>query len=174
MQFSIPANYTCSSIALERNYKTFCQKFKLSLYLRSSFKCITMYSSEKLNCRNSIICNCYWNMMILQRYQDYHEQKMNTISTILLTCETKICTFQYKLHNNLPNLNEKLLYFGIISQSNCSFYELYDETPKHLFYECTYTQNLWNQFRLYLSEKVVLPVLTLQSVIPVLTFECHL
>ena len=62
-------------------------------------------------------------------------------------------------------LNKKLFHFGIISQSKCSFCELYDETPQHLFYECTYAQNLWNQLRLYLSEKVALPVLNPQGAI---------
>ena len=58
-----------------------------------------------------------------------------------------------------------LFQFGIISQSKCSFCELYDETPHQIFYECTYAQNLWNQFRFYLSEKVALPVLNPQSAI---------
>ena len=55
--------------------------------------------------------------------------------------------------------------FGIISQSKCSFCELYNETPHHIFYKCTYAQNLWNRLRLYLSEKVALPVLNPQSAI---------
>ena len=33
------------------------------------------------------------------------------------------------------------------------------------FYECTYAQNLWNQLRLYLSEKVALPALNPHSAI---------
>ena len=73
--------------------------------------------------------------------------------------------FQYKLLNNILYLNKKLFHFGITFQSKCSFCELYDETPHHIFYECTYAQNLWNQLRLYLSEKVVLPVLNPQSAI---------
>ena len=34
---------------------------------------------------------------------------------------------------------------------------------KIFFYECTYAQNVCNQLRLYLSEKVALPVLSPQS-----------
>ena len=41
--------------------------------------------------------------------------------------------------------------------------ELYDETSQHIFYECTYAQILLNQFRLYLSERVALPVLNPQN-----------
>ena len=79
--------------------------------------------------------------------------------------ETKILIFQNKLLNNVPYLNKKLFQFGIVSQSKCSFCELYDETPQHIFYECTYVESLWNQLRIYLSEKVVLPVLNPQSAI---------
>ena len=67
--------------------------------------------------------------------------------------------------NNVLNLNKKLFHLGIISQSKCSLRELYDETPQHIFYECTYEQNLQNQLRLYLSENVALPVLNPQSAI---------
>ena len=79
--------------------------------------------------------------------------------------ETKIRIFQYKLLNNVLYLNKKLFQFGIISQSKCSFCDLYDETSHHIFYECTHTQNLWNQLQLYISEKVALPVLNPQSAI---------
>ena len=77
----------------------------------------------------------------------------------IATLETKICIFQYKLLNNVLYLNKKLFQFGIISQSKCSFSELYDETSLHIFYECTYAQNLWKRLRLYLLEKVALPVM---------------
>ena len=83
----------------------------------------------------------------------------------IATLETKIRVFQYKLLNSVPYLNKKLFQFGIISQSKCSFCQLYDETPHHICYECTYAQILWNQLRLYLSEKVALPVLNPQSII---------
>ena len=71
----------------------------------------------------------------------------------IATFKTKIRIFQYKLLNNVVYLNKKLFHFGIISQK-CSFCKLYDETPQHIFNECTYAQNLWNQLRLYLSEKI--------------------
>ena len=81
----------------------------------------------------------------------------------------KIRIFQYKLLNNVLYPNKKLFQFGIISQSKCSFCELYDETSHHIFYECMYAQNSWNHCRLYLSEKVALPVLNPQSAIFVFT-----
>ena len=118
-------------------------------------------------------------MQLLLKYdkttcQGYHEKKFDeydfnwkSINRIprITTFWNKNSCFQCKLLNNVLYLNKKLFQFGKISQSNCSFCELYDETPQHLFYECTYAQNLWNQLWLYFSQKVALPVLNSQSVI---------
>ena len=121
-------------------------------------------------------------MSLLLKYdkptcQDPHKKKFDaydfswkliySISRIA-TYETKTCIFQYKLLNNVLNnvyLNKKLFHFSIIFQFKYSFCELYDETPQHRFYECTYSQNLWNKLLFYLSEKVALPVLNPQSAI---------
>ena len=73
----------------------------------------------------------------------------------IATYETKIRIFQYKLLNNVLHLKKKLFHFGIISQSKCSFCELYDETRLHAFYQflclqfcaydfCGYAQRLSN------------------------------
>ena len=62
----------------------------------------------------------------------------------IATLETKFLIFQYKFLDNVLYLNKKLFHFSIIPQSKCSFSELYDETLHHIFYECTYAQNLWN------------------------------
>ena len=51
----------------------------------------------------------------------------------ITTCETNIRIFHYKLLSNVLYLNKKLFHFGITSQSKCSFCELYDETPHHIF-----------------------------------------
>ena len=106
--------------------------------------------------------------------QSYHEKKFDDYDfnwkltyriPRIATLETKSRIFQYKLLNNVLYLNKKQSQFGIIFQSKCSFCELYDETPLHIFYKCTYAQNLWNRLRLYLLEKVALPVLNPQSAI---------
>ena len=60
-------------------------------------------------------------------------------------------------------LNQKLYPFGIVSRSKCTFCDINDETPLHLFHECVCAQNIWNQLRLYLVEKINLPVLTQHS-----------
>ena len=136
-------------------------------------KCNTIYNLEKLNSKK------LYHMQLYLKYdkptrQSYDEKNFDdydfnwkSIYRIprIATLETKIRIFQYKLLNNVLYLHEKLFQFGIISHSKCSFCELYDETWHHIFYECTYTQNLWNRLRLHLSQKVALLVLNPQSTI---------
>ena len=73
--------------------------------------------------------------------------------------------FQYKLFNDVLYRNQKLFQFGIVSCSKFSFCDIQDKTPLNLFYECVYVQNIWNQLRLYLAEKIDLTVLTPQGAV---------
>ena len=57
-----------------------------------------------------------------------------------------------------------LFKFGTVSRSLCSFCNTEEETPFHIFHDCTYTQNLWNQVQTYISDNLVIPCLTPQSV----------
>ena len=56
-----------------------------------------------------------------------------------------------------------LFKFGIVSRSLCSFCNSEEETPFHIFHDCTHTQNLWNQLQTYISENLIIPYLTPQS-----------
>ena len=53
--------------------------------------------------------------------------------------------------------------FGIVSRSLCSFCNSGEETPFHIFHDCTHTQNLWNRLQTYISDNLVIPCLTPQS-----------
>ena len=146
-----------------------------NLYIQDHhlIKCNTICNLEKLNSWE------LYHMQLCLKYdkptsQSYHEKNLDDYDfnwkliyriPRIATLETKIRIFQYKLLNNVLYLNKKLFQFGIISRSKCSFCELYDETPPHSFYECTYAQNLWNRLCLHLSENVALPVLNQQSAI---------
>ena len=69
-------------------------------------------------------------------------------------------SFQYKLLNNVLFLNKKLHIFGIKSSPLCSFRNLYDEAPLHIFYECDDTKCLWLDLVQYFQNSLVLPTLT--------------
>ena len=107
------------------------------------------------------ICHAYFK----KKFDEYEfNWKLIYRIPCIATYESKARIFQCKLLNNVLYCNKILFHFCIISQSKRFFCELYDETPRHLFYECAYALNLWNQLRLYLSEKVALPFVTPQSV----------
>ena len=66
-----------------------------------------------------------------------------------------------KLSFCIVKLLKKMLFkFGIVSQSLCSFCNSEEETPFHVFHNCTHTQNLWNQLHTYISENLIISCLT--------------
>ena len=54
----------------------------------------------------------------------------------LVTHNTYLQSFQYKILNSVLFLNKKLHTFGIKPSPLFSFCNLYDQTPYHIFYEC--------------------------------------
>ena len=155
--------------ALPQHWKETIKQFAgnlNNLYIQDHhlIKCNTIYNLEKRNSKE------LYHMQLLLKYnkptcQGYHKKNfddyvfnLKLIYRIprIATFETKIRIFQYKVLNNVLYLNKKVFHSGVTSQFECSFSELYDETPHHVFYEGTYAQNVCNQLRLYLSEKVTL------------------
>ena len=53
--------------------------------------------------------------------------------------------FQFKVLNNILNLNYKLYKMKVISSPLCSFCDLENETIEHFFWKCTIVQDFWNQ-----------------------------
>ena len=83
----------------------------------------------------------------------------------LATYNTYMRSFQYKLLNNVLFLNKKLHIFGIKSSPLCSFCNLCEETPLHIFYECDSIKCLWSDLVHYFQNSLVLPILTPQTAI---------
>ena len=72
-------------------------------------------------------------------------------------------SFQYKILNNVLFLNKKLHTFGIKPSPLCSFCNLYDETPYHMFYECDRVKCLWSDLVQFFQNNLILPTLTPQT-----------
>ena len=83
----------------------------------------------------------------------------------LITYNTYIQSFQYKILNNVLFLNKKLHTFGIKPFPLCSFCNLFDETPYHIFYECNRVKYLWSDLVKWFPNKLILPTLTQQATI---------
>ena len=78
----------------------------------------------------------------------------------LVTQDTQLRAFQYKILNNILYLNKKLFHFGDSETPLCSFCNNFDETPKHVFAGCTHVIENWSEMKAYLSDYVKLPQLT--------------
>ena len=74
-------------------------------------------------------------------------------------------SFQYKILNIVLFLNKKLYTFGIKPSQLCSFCNLYDETPLHVFYECNAVKCLWADLVQCFQNNLILPTLTPQAAI---------
>ena len=109
-----------------------------NLYIQDHhlIKCNTIYNLENLKSKE------LYHMQLLLKHdkpvcQSYHEKNFDDCdfnwkliyrAHRIATLEKKIRIFQYKLVSNVLYLNKKPFQFGIISQSKCSFSELYDKT----------------------------------------------
>ena len=83
----------------------------------------------------------------------------------IVTMESSLRSFQYKILNNILYLNERLFKFDIVDSPLCSLCGAYKESIKHLFCICTVTQRMWDQLRSWLYEVISFPILEPKTVI---------
>ena len=82
----------------------------------------------------------------------------------LITYNTYMRSFQCKILNNVLFLNKKLHTSGIKPSPLCSFCNLYNETPDHI-YECDGVKCFWSDLVLCFQNNLILPTLTPQTAI---------
>ena len=89
-----------------------------------------IYSILTLKVQNKPFSNIYFENLF-----KYHDIDWTAIYMLqrLVTHNIYIRSFQYKILNNILYLNKKLHIVGIKSSPLCSFCNLYDETPFHIF-----------------------------------------
>ena len=75
----------------------------------------------------------------------------------IVTTDSRIRIFQYKILLNVLYLNKKLIEFNKIRSSECSFCKCEEETTIHLFHNCRKTQALWMQLTSHLNRHLNLP-----------------
>ena len=77
-----------------------------------------------------------------------------------VTIDTNLRIFQYKVLNNVLYLNEKSLKFKIVFSPFCSFCDLENKTPIHLFYSFTrnQTKSLWSKLQELMNSELLLPL----------------
>ena len=70
----------------------------------------------------------------------------------IVTIETKIREFQYKILNNIVFTNEKMFKFKMTDSPLCSFCKREVESLEHLLYYCDVTKTFWEAFCSWLGE----------------------
>ena len=83
----------------------------------------------------------------------------------IVSSNTYMKRFQYKVLKNTLFLNKKLFLFKKSNSPLCSFCNEEDETVFHLYFYCPDVRNLWNQLAIYLAEDFSLPPQTLQAAV---------
>ena len=83
----------------------------------------------------------------------------------MVTVDTKLRVFQYKVLNNIPFVNKMLSKLKKVESLLCPFCKTEDESYIHLFYGCRNTSLLWRQLMEFFSTALYLPSISLQSAI---------
>ena len=77
----------------------------------------------------------------------------------MVTIESSLQIFQYKILNNILFLNNRLFKFGQVQSPLCSLCKHENETTKHLFSQCFITGMLWDSVKSWLMGSITLPPL---------------
>ena len=84
----------------------------------------------------------------------------------VVTIETKIREFQYKLLNDIVFTNEKLFRFKMIDSPLCSFCKKDVESLEHLLFQCTLIEGFWKAFTSWLiNQNISLEALALVNIL---------
>ena len=83
----------------------------------------------------------------------------------LVTLDSVLRSFQYKVLHNVLYLNQKLFLFRTVSSPLCSFCNREEETILRTFYSCIFTKALWNDLKNSVEGFLHLPDLTPQSAV---------
>ena len=83
----------------------------------------------------------------------------------LLTLDSRLRAFQYKVLHNVLYLNKQLFKFQKVNSPLCSFCNQKEETAVHIFKSCPITRVLWVQLKSLFVNKITIPAITPQSAI---------
>ena len=98
----------------------------------------------------------------LEKILDISNEDLPTIYMIpqMVTIESSLRIFQYKILNNILFLNNRLFKFGQVQSPLCSLICKHEnETTKHLFSQCFITRRLWDSNKCWLMGSITLPPL---------------
>ena len=121
-----------------------------------------IYSILISNIVNKPTSNIYFEQLFENTTLD---QNKIYLSPRLVSFDTTLRSFQYKILNNILFLNKKLYTFGITNTDLCSFCNAVEETPIHIFFDCVQVKCLWERLQIKFQNDFILPSLTPQAAI---------
>jgi len=136
-----------SSHHMKDEEKTLIEDF----FLKHRTKLTKFYYSKLISSNNCPTSQKAWENILKCGELSWKKYYMLTSKA---THEVKSREFQYKiLHRILPT-NDVLFKMKIANDNKCTFCRLHAETLLHLFVECDYTQELWNNVERLLQKRM--------------------
>lgn len=83
----------------------------------------------------------------------------------IVTIDSSLRCFQYKILQNVLYLNEKLFLFKKSDSKLCPFCKSFNETVVHIFAKCVVTATLWSQIEVFFKDSLTFPSISPQSAI---------
>ena len=164
----------CLNQIMERSYFELHRKFNESLYFWSSSN-----YKKNLYCLNKLESKELYQIQTSKKYkkptsQLYYEGYSNNFDfdwklvyllPRIVTVDTKLRFFQYKILSNILFVNKMLFKLRKVESQLCSFWKAEDEIYIHLFYRSRKTSILWRQLQEFFSTALGLPIISPQSAI---------
>ena len=159
---------------MERSYFELYRKFNESLYFWSSSN-----YKKNLYCLNKLESKELYQIQTSKKYkkptsQLYYEGYSNNFDfdwklvyllPRIVTVDTKLKFFQYKILSNILFVNKMLFKLRKVESQLCSFWKAEGEIYIHLFYRSRKTSILWRQLQEFFSTALGLPIISPQSAI---------
>ena len=146
---AIPKNWKnsikCISSEIECEIK-FCSLMEKAKWSRIIYN-VFNYNEDGLKRLKKI-----WNKFFLNLDEDFFKRVCVNINKC--TKIVKYRSFQYRLLNNIIYLNDRLKYFGIAENENCSWCKVKKETVIHAFYECDVITSFRNKIFENLKDQI--------------------
>ena len=116
----------------------------------------------------TVYCDNLYTIPTSQKYFDRRfgpELKWDDIYLIprIVTKDTYVQIFQYKILPNTLFLNSRLFHLNYSTTPLCTLCNVINETPVHFFAECDITRSLWDELINFLSPCLLLNPLTPHS-----------
>ena len=100
------------------------------------------------------VYDCLLNKLVL--FEDLEELAETFQNIKKLTAVEKYKSFQYRLLHNAIYCTDRLKHCKILQHNLCRLCASHKETIQHLFFECSYAQELYAQVQTYLNSEIEL------------------